>query len=371
LTGKSLISSEGETWHKQRKLMAPAFHRSKLALLANDMTQEITKFGNKWDEAMADKAGVEIEIVQEMMRLTMQIASKSLFSSDIIAKADEVGNALKEVLHYVAVGFKNPFHPSHHFPTAGRRRFNAAKTRIENTLLEIIHERKREQQQHHDMLGLLLDLQDEETGTGMSDRQLLDEVIALIIGGHETTSLSMTWVWYFLAQNPEKEAKLFAEVESVLNGRTPTFEDFPKLPYTSAVFQEAMRLYPPAWAIVRETVEDDVVLGYKIPAGSEVFLPLWASYHDAEHWEQPETFQPERFLPENKDKLSKYQFLPFSAGMKKCIGDNFAMLEGVLITAMFVQKYQFELLDNAPLTFDTGFTLKPRNGIKMRVKMRL
>ncbi|MBX7242035.1 MAG: cytochrome P450 [Bacteroidia bacterium] len=368
LTGKGLITNEGEPWQKQRRIMAPAFHRQKLALLTGDMTNEISYVINKWKNQIAQNP--EMDIQQEMITLTMQIASKSLFSSDIISKADDIGNSVKVALEFIGEGLKNPLLIHNFLPTSKRREFDDAKKTLEKVIGEIIRNRRENPVDKHDLLGMLLDARDEETQETMTERQLIDEVLTLIIGGHETTSLALTWTWYLLSLYPEKMKKLREEADSVLNGRMPTMEDYPKLVYTLQVFNESMRMYPPAWASVRLALEDDVIDGYEVPKGSMIFLPFWASYYDSDVWENPMVFMPERFSAEEQAKRHKYAFVPFGGGMRQCIGNHFAMMEAVLVIASLAQSFSFELISNQEVEIDTGFTLKSKNGIKMRVSLR-
>ena len=368
LTGKGLITNEGESWQKQRRIMAPAFHRQKLALLVEDMTGEIDFVIHKWKKELSENPMKDIQ--QEMIYLTMMIASKSLFSSDILSKADVIGNSVKIALEFIGDGLTNPLLIHNYLPTAKRRSFDESKKLLEQIIGDIIRQRRENPVDKHDLLGMLLDARDEESQETMTERQLIDEVLTLIIGGHETTSLGLTWTWYLLSLYPEKMQLLREETDRVLGGRMPTFEDFPKLPYTQQVFQEAMRMYPPAWASVRLALEDDVIDGYAIPAGSQIFLPFWASYYDTDVWENPMVFMPERFTAEEQAKRHKYAYVPFGGGMRQCIGNHFAMMEAVLVISSLAQHFSFELLANQEVEIDTGFTLKSKHGIQMKITER-
>lgn len=365
LTGKALITNEGESWHQQRKLMSPAFNRNKFSVLMDESIGEIQGVIDKWKSLKAEDSTLDIQ--QEMMYLTMQIASKTLFSSDILSKADEVGQAVHTALGFIGEGLANPLLIHNFLPTNKRRKFDESKRVLEKIIAGIIHERVQNHTEKHDLLGMLLAAKDEETNTLMTERQLIDEVLGLIIAGHETTSLALTWTWYLLALNPNKFAKLREELAAVLNGRTPTVADYHKLPYTLQVFQESMRMYPPAWAVVRMAIEDDIIEGYEIPAGTMLFLPFWASNHNPDLWENPMVFEPERFSAEAVAARHKYAYVPFGGGMRQCIGNHFAMMEAVLVIATLAQHFRFELSPNQSIKYDTGFTLKSKEGIKMKI----
>jgi len=367
LTGQGLVTNEGENWRTQRRLISPTFNRNNLAFFVAEITNVANELAQSWEKLAEQKAIIDLQT--EMTTLTLQIASRTLFSSDIIAKADAVGNAARECLQYVAEGLMNPISVHQHLPTKKQKQFYENKKLIYNVLGEMIRERKDKNIVKNDLMGMLLAARDEETQQGMSEEQLLDELMSMIIGGHETTSAALTWSYYLLSLHPEKEAKLLAEL-APFAGKDIDFQDHTKLLYTNAVFQEAMRMYPPAWGTTRVAVADDEIEGYKIPAGATMFLPFWATNFNDEIWDNPSVFSPERFLPENSGNRHKYAFLPFGAGMRQCVGNHFATLEAILVLANLTPKFRMELIANQVVEHDTGFALRTKNGIKMRLIKR-
>jgi cytochrome P450 len=255
------------------------------------------------------------------------------------------------------------------FPTRQNRRFRQAIANAERVVYDIIAERRKGQGNPDDLLSLLISSRDEETGEGLSDTELRDQAVTIIGAGYETTTQALTWTWYLLAKHPEIENKLRAEISKVLAGRTPTFEDIPNLKYTLMVFQEAMRLYPPAWAISRAAIEQDEIDGYCIPANSEILLLPYITHRHTRYWEKPEEFFPEHFLPEKVEARPRFAYFPFGGGPRQCIGNNFALMEAQLIIATIMQRYRLCLVDERTIEPETSVTLRPRGGLKMKLSL--
>ena len=251
------------------------------------------------------------------------------------------------------------------FPTAQNRRFQQAVANAEQIVYDLINERRRGRGNPNDLLSLLMAARDEETGEGLSDKELRDQAITIIGAGYETTTQALAWTWYLLAKHPEIENKLHAEISDVLGGRTPTFEDLPNLKYTLMVFQEAMRLYPPIWMMSRAAIEADEIGGYRVPANSEILLLPYITHRSPKYWENPEEFNPEHFLPEKVAARPRFAYFPFGAGARQCIGNNFALMEAQLIIATITQKYRLRLTDEQSLKPETSVTLRPNKGLKM------
>jgi cytochrome P450 len=255
-------------------------------------------------------------------------------------------------------------------PLASTRQFNKAMADLDAIVYKLIAERRKSTEDHGDLLGMLLQAKDPESGESFDDRQVRDEVMGFLIAGHETVSAALTWTWYLLTQNPESWRRLEAETESVLNGRTPVLEDVPKLVYTRMVLDEAMRLYPPIFVLMRSPQQDDEIGGYHIPAKSNVVICPYVTHRHPDFWENPEGFDPERFSPERSEGRHRTAYLPFATGPRKCIGDTFALLEMQLAVAMAVQRFRLSLVPAHPMVPQPAISLRPRDGLMMKIARR-
>jgi cytochrome P450 len=368
LAGRGLLTSEGDFWRHQRRLVQPAFHRERLAALATLMTNAAESTAERWSRYA--ESGVSVDVAVEMMRLTLKIVSLALFSTDISAKADRAGPAVRVAFEHVNHRMSHPLALPERIPTSRNRRFLKAKRTLDEMVFGIINERRRTGEDRSDLLSLLLLTRDEETGEGMSDQQLRDEVMTLLLAGHETTAAALSWTWYLLSLHPDVEFKLHAELAHGLGRRAPTFDDLPRLCYTTMVFEESMRLYPPAWGQPRQAIADDCVGGYHIPAGSIISLCQWVTHRHPDFWENPEQFDPERFTPERSADRPRFAYFPFGGGPRQCIGNNFAMMEAQLILATLAQRFSLDLVPRHPVEPDPTFTLRPRYGMLMTLHGR-
>jgi cytochrome P450 len=366
LVGKGLLTSEGDFWRRQRRLSQPAFHRQYLAGLGATMVSATEDMAERWH--IRAKGGQPFDIALEMMRLTLRIASLTLFSTDISSETETVGPALRTAFEHVGFLLVHPFALSLNLPTARNLRFRQAKRVLDRVVYKIIDQRRRSGKDAGDLLSMLLLARDEETGGGMNDEQLRDEVLTLFIAGHETTAVALSWTFYLLALNPDADHKLRAELDRVLCGRSPSVDDLPNLRYTRMVLEESMRLYPPAWALPRQAIEDDVLGGYHIPAGSMVDISQYVTHRRPDLWEDPEKFDPERFTPEQSANRPRFAYYPFGGGARTCIGNNFAMMEAQLILATIAQRFRFQLVREHPIVPDPTFVLKPRYGVMMKIE---
>jgi cytochrome P450 len=366
--GQGLFTSEGELWQKHRRLMQPAFHQKQLLNLHTVMLDCVQSLIREW-EAKPD--GEVIDIAAEMMRLTLKIVSLALFSVDISDESNKLGQALRIALEYVYYRLTAPLALPLWIPTPQNLNFRQAKQTLDRVVLEIIQSRRQDPTVHHDLLSMLLAAQDEETGEGMSDRQLHNEVITLINAGHETTATTLAWTWYLLGTHPDVMAKLQDEVETVLHGNAPSFEQLPQLQYTRRVFDESLRLRPPALGFApRVALEDDEIQGYFIPKGSIFNIAFYFTLRHPEFWDNPEQFDPDRFLPEQVNQRPKFAYLPFGAGAHTCIGKNFALMESMMILAAIAQRFHVKLVPNQVMEIDPRFTLRPKYGVKVTVQKR-
>lgn len=363
LVGNGLLTSEGEVWKRQRRLAQPAFHRHRINAYAETMAAYAERMISTWRE------GEVRDIHRDMMRLTLEIVVKTLFNSDVSADADKVGRVLSRIVTPFAGQATLKWIMDNRLPTATHRLFNQDAREIDAIVYRIINERRRGSQDEGDLLSMLLKAHDED-GSQLSDKQLRDEVMTIFLAGHETTALTLSWAWYLLAQNPETEKKFHAELAEVLGGRLPTMADLSRLQYTEMIAKESMRLYPPAYALGREAVEECEIGGFRIPAGAQVFMFQWATQRDARFFVQPEEFHPERWTEDFSNNLPKYAYFPFGGGPRACIGDYFAMMEVVLLLATIGQRFRFSLLPDHPVSLMPAMSLRPKDGINVRVEKR-
>jgi cytochrome P450 len=364
--GNGLLISEGEFWRRQRRLAQPAFHRQRIAWFTKTMTDSTEAMLEAWRPFA--QTGEPLNISTEMMRLTLRIVGLALFSTDLSHDTDTIGRSLAVAREHLIRRTWQPIRLPISIPTRRNRNYLQAIRAADKVIYGMIAERRRQPTDAtdtDDLLTLLMRARDEETGEAMSDKQLRDEAMTIMVAGHETTALALSWTWYLLSIHPEVERKLHAELVTMLDGRTPTFEDIPQLKYTLMVIEEAMRLYPPAWVIARTAVNDDFVGGYQIEAKAEIILLPYVTHRHPDFWENAEDFDPERFSPERSEGRPRYAYFPFGGGPRQCIGNNFAMMEAVLVLATVAQKYRLHLVPNQPVEPEPSVTLHARHGIKM------
>jgi cytochrome P450 len=364
LLGEGLLTSETPLHPRQRRLVQPAFHRQRLFSYGETMAEYAARARERWHD------GETLDVDQEMMRLTLAVVAKTLFNTDVEAETGEIGQALTDVLHLFRMVMLPFSELLERLPLPATRRFQRAKARLDETIYRMIAERRASGEDKGDLLSMLLLAQDEAGTGGMSDRQVRDEALTIFLAGHETTAVALTWTWYLLSQNPEVEARLHAELEAVLGGRMPGVDDVPSLRYTEMVFAEAMRLYPPAWAIGRMAIKPSETGGYNIPARSIILMSPFVTHRDPRWFADPERFDPERWTPEAKAKRPKFSYFPFGGGARVCIGESFAWMEGVLLLAAIAQRWRFELVPGHPVGYRALITLRTRNGMKMVARAR-
>jgi cytochrome P450 len=358
LVGNGLLTSEGQFWKKQRRLAQPAFHHERINAYAEVMVRYTEEATNTW------KAVETRDLHHDMTALTLRIVSRTLFGLETSADAKRIGQALDTATQrFEGIGAFIP--PD--WPTPGNYRLKKAIQALDDIVYGIIRER-RKNGDTGDLLSMLIAAT--EDGSGMDDKQLRDEAITLLLAGHETTALSLSYVWRLLAQHPEAQEKLFQEVSTVLAGKAATAADMPRLPYTEWVVREAMRLYPPAWAIGREVVTPCTVGGYPLKRGLQVWIAQWVVHRDERYFPEPEKFSPERWDNNLAKTLPKYAYLPFGGGPRVCIGNAFSMMEMVLVVATIARKFRFSLVDDKPLSLIPSITLRPRGGVHLNIAQR-
>ncbi len=365
--GNGLLTSEGEFHLRQRRMIQPAFHRLRIASYAGTMVDYAARTRERWAD------GATVDMHGEMMRLTLAVVGKTLFDEDVEGEAREIGAALTVTINM----FQRQLNPwwdwLMRLPLPSTRRYEAARARLDRTIYRFIRERRASGEDRGDLLSMLLQTQDEEGNRErMTEKQVRDEAMTLFLAGHETTANALTWTWYLLSQNPEAEARMHAEIDAVLGGRLPTVEDLPDLKYTEMALTESMRLYPPAWIVGRQAL-NDYQLGdgeYVAPEGSTLFASQYIMHRDARFFPEPERFQPERWTPERKASLPKFAYFPFGGGPRVCIGEPFAWMEGVLLLATLGQKWRMRLDPNQRVALLPQITLRPKYGMKMRLERR-
>ncbi|HVZ82096.1 MAG TPA: cytochrome P450 [Terracidiphilus sp.] len=361
--GDGLLTSEGELHRRQRRLVQPAFHSQRLAAYASAMVECADIARRSWSE------GSVLAIDQEMMRLTLQIVGRTLFSADMHNDASGVGDSLTRSLHLFLM-LNSPL--TQLVPPLRRlaeRRASRARAEIAVVVQKVIDEHREHPDRYDDMLSMLLRSTD-EGGTGyMSDELLLDESLTLFLAGHETTANALTWTWYLLAQHEDVADELYAEIDRVLAGRLPTLDDIPQLAFTSRVFHEALRIYPPAWVIGREAVTEYRLGDVRVPASSTLVMSPFAMHRDPRFWPDPERFDPGRWkeTPESSHR-PRFAFFPFGAGTRACIGEHFAMMESVLLLATLAQRWRFHLVPGQTIELWPQITLRPRHSVQMRIE---
>jgi cytochrome P450 len=365
LLGEGLLTSEEEFHRRQRRLAQPAFHRARIASYAGVMTDYACETRARWHD------GDTLDMSEEMMRLTLGIVGKTLFDADVVSDAREVGEAMTVVMdlfNTITIPF---FELIQRLPLPQLRRFDAAKARLDAIIYRLIEERRRGGEDRGDLLSMLLLAQDTEgDGGAMTDEQLRDEVMTIFLAGHETTANALVWTWYLLSQEPGVEAKLHEEIERVLARRLPTYEDVAQLKYTEMVLAESMRLYPPAWAIGRLAMTESEIAGYTVPRGALVLMSQFVMHRDPRYFPEPLRFDPERWQTAARESRPQFSYFPFGGGPRRCIGEGFAWMEGVLLIATLAQQWQMRLVPNHPVALKPVITLRPKHGMKMTVERR-
>ncbi|GER86375.1 cytochrome P450 [Dictyobacter vulcani] len=363
--GKGLFISEGALHRQQRKLMAPSFQPRHIVSYADAMVSYSEKIQESWHE------GQVVDIGHEMTQLTMSIVGKVLFDADVFTEADELGSAMTTVLSFVNYSLSHLFSIPMSWPVPRSKKAQQALAVLDRRINQMIADRRASKVETNDFLSVLLRSK-EDDGSSMDDKQARDEALTLFGAGHETTATALTWAWYLLAQNPDVFAKMCHEVDSVLQGRTPAYADLQQLPYTLQVFKEAMRLYPPAYAVSRVALKDCDLNGYPIKKQDVVLVATYAMHRRPAYFPNPEAFDPERFTPENEKRLPRHAYLPFGAGPRICIGNHFAMMEGQLLLATLAQHVSFELVPGQQVHPDPNktITIRPNIPLKMIVHRR-
>jgi cytochrome P450 len=367
LLGDGLLTTDGDAHKRQRRLVQPAFHRQRVESYGDTMAQRAEELARRWRD------GSTVDVLGEMMGLTLVIVANTLFGATVDDEVEEIGSSLTavfEMFGFALMPFSELFD---RVPIPTTIRLRRARARLDATIYRIIADRRRSGRDHGDLLSMLLlaqDTGDEGDGGSMTDVQLRDEATTLFVAGHETTSNALTWTWYALSENPDAEAKMHAELDLVLAGRRPGAADLPRLRYTRAVLAESMRLYPPVWGMGRRALAAHTLGGYDIPCGSLVVVSPFITQRDARFFPEPECFRPERWLDEPAAERPRFSYFPFGGGARQCIGEQFAWMEGVLLLATLGQRWRLRLVPGHRVELNPLITLRPKHGMRMTLHSR-
>ena len=366
ISGESLLTCNGEFWKRQRRMDQPAFHHCQIAGFAGEMTAAADRMLDRW--LGQTSPGAAIDISSEMARLTYSIVGQTLFSFDTEEDADVIERAMRVMLPHVFKRLGRIVQVPDWIPTPVNWRFRRALNEVDRVVYQIIARHREAEEKgnpENDLLAMLMRARDPESGAALGDTQLRNETITFLLAGHETTANALTWTFHLISQHPEVERLLVEEIRSVLGDRTPTLEDIPKLAYARRVIQESMRLYPPIWIIERRAIADDDIGGFHIPAGSAVVISPYSMHRHPAFWKRPEEFDPARF-----EERSPTAYIPFGAGPRFCIGNEFAMLEAMLITVMVMRKFHLRMVPGHPVEPMPDITLRSKHGMMMTLHPR-
>jgi cytochrome P450 len=364
LFGNGLLTSEGDSWLRQRRLIQPAFHRERIAAYADTMIEEARRLADSWRD------GETRDVHADLMRATLDIAAATLFGSSVSdSDAAQIASALGTLMG-VNSSPRRLFALLRALPTRANRSYTRAVRQLDKVVYALIARRRAELGENDaDLLSMLLSARDED-GTRMTDLQLRDESITLLLAGHETTALALSWSLYLLAQNPEVATQLHAELDAVLARRLPTLDDVPRLTFTAKVIKESMRLYPPAWGVVRMSAAECQLGGYRIPKRSSVILSQWVMHRDPRYFPDPTRFDPNRWTDSFERDLPRFAYFPFGGGPRLCIGAAFATMEATLVLAVVAQRFRFHLDPTCEVVPQPSITLRPKNGLRLRLESR-
>jgi cytochrome P450 len=371
--GNGMLTSGGAFWKRQRRIAQPAFHGESVRHFAPIMTRLAAETAAEWERAAA--AGKTVDACTDMMRVTLRIVAETLFGDDLAGDAAEVNRVFPVILACLAARVSSPLRPPLWLPTANNRRLRPALASL-NTIVERLIATKRRRlavgsgppDGRRDLLTILMLARDAETGETMSDAQLRDEVMTLLIAGHETTANALSWLWFLLDRHPDEQERLRAELVTATGGRPPTVEDLPQLPRLKAVIQETLRLYPPVWMFDRRALGPDKLGDTKVAKGDLVIFCPYAIHRLPELWSDPEAFRPERFEAGREEQKNKFAYLPFSAGPRICIGNSFAMIESQIIVGTLLARLRARLADPAAITPEPRVTLRTSRAVILRLE---
>ncbi|AFY45902.1 cytochrome P450 [Nostoc sp. PCC 7107] len=363
LLGEGLLTAEGESWFWQRRLAQPVFHQKRINVYSQIMVDYTNQMLQTWGD------GETHDIHADMMGLTLEIVMKCIFSAEVDAgEAKVVAHALDVAMNWFESKRKQNFLVWEWFPRPENINYRQAIAQMDEAIYKLIQARRNSKEKTNDLLTMLMEAKDEQTGQQMDDKLLRDEVATLMLAGHETTANTLSWTWMLLSQNPQVREKLQSELDQVLQGKSPTLEDLGKLVYTQQVIKESMRLYPPVSLMGREAAVDTQIGDYEIPQGTSIMISQWVMHRHPKYFENSEVFQPERWTEELEKQLPKGVYIPFGDGPRICIGKGFAQMEAALLLATIAQNFQIDLVPGYPIVPQPSITLRPENGLKVEIK---
>lgn len=365
MLGRGLITNDGPAHKRQRRLVQPAFHRKRIAGYAAAMVDAARHQARIWQD------GAEIDMVEEMLHLTLVIVGRALFNTDVTAESDAFYEALDTAMEaFRKIGLSGFGRMVERLPFPINARLRRARARLDQVAYRVIDEHRRAGTDQGDLLSMLLMARDED-GSAMDELQVRDEIMTLFLAGHETVAHALTWTWYLLARHPDVLSKVQQEVGAVLADRPATIDDLPKLVYTERVLSESMRVCPPVWAIDRRAIRDVNLRGIHIPVGARIIMSQYVVQRDARFYADPERFDPERWTPEAQAERPKFAYFPFGGGPRLCVGEPFAWTEGILLLATLSQYWEARIAPGARIEFQPAVTLRPRYGVKMTLHRRV
>ena len=368
ITGRGLLTSDGRFWRRQRRMIQPAFHRQKVLGWGETMIKYTQNMLGNWEKAA--QANQPLDIDEEMMAVTLNVVGEALLGLDLQADAGQLTHAVLTMLDYVVYRSQQLVALPLLVPTPRNRRVREGLQLLDNLIDQAIRDHEQGQANPATILSQMITAVDRETNERMSRDELRDEVITLLVAGHETAASGLTWLFYLLSQNPAVEAELLAEIDGVLNGRPPTTDDLPHLPTVQRVIAEALRLYPPAWVITRRAIAADTLGGAEIPANALIIMSPYTMQRHPAFWDNPDQFDPNHFTPDAEQARPRYAYFPFGGGARLCIGDQFAKVEMGLVVTAVLQKYRLQLLPNHPVIADPLVTIRPKHGLMMNLERR-
>ena len=353
LLGKGIMTSEGELWRRQRYMMQPLFHRRVITGFAELIAQANDRWIERW-EGLA-RRGELINLTDEMSELTLEIVLRSVFGRDLDRLSQQLGG--------------NPFEVVTREQSRDLQ-FAYKFRSLTKLVAQLIAQRRATEEEHFDYVAMLMNARDKETGAPMGERELIDEIMTLVVAGHETTASGLNWTWYLLSQHPQVESRLHAEIDAAAEVPAPSLAQMEELHYTRQVIDESLRLYPPGWVLSRRTIEADVLGGYPVPAGTNVLLPLYLLHRHPHFWKDPEAFEPERFAPEHEAERPRFAYMPFAAGPRHCIGESFALYEMLVHLYKVARRYRLRYVPDKPLELEAQINLRTRYPLHMRLEAR-
>ena len=353
LLGEGLLTSNGELWASQRRLLQVAFHNKRMDEFSNSMVDATHATLERWSDEQV------VDIAHEMVALTMRILGSTLFRMDLSETIDDVSRDLTVLTRWAMSRMTSISRLPMHVPTRKNRRARAALRRLESLVEEMI--RQHSDAGNESLLSLM---------AAGDKKQTRNELMTLLLAGHETTAATLTWVWYLLSQHPEVEQRLHAEVDQVLEGRRPTMSDIPRLVYTKMIVSETLRLYPPVWLLPRQTIDRDRLDGHIIPANADVLVCVYTIHRHRQFWDEPERFDPQRFAADKGAERDSCAYLPFGAGPRTCLGSRFGLMEVMLVVAMIAQRFRLRVVGDQKIEPEASLTLHPRHGLMVRLQRR-